>query len=111
MRGKIPVIQQAATGSLNSHHRLIEQWLGLWDELAARITKFEERIEEQMRPFAGAVKTWASLPGVDRITARTIVAEMGPDLARFPPPRTPLPGPVCARARRRARQTAQRPDA
>jgi len=25
---------------------LIEQWLALWDELAARIAKFEERIEE-----------------------------------------------------------------
>lgn len=85
LRGKIPLLQQAATGSLNHHHRfLIEQWLGLWDELAARIAKFEERIEEQMCPFALAVQTWATLPGVDRITAWTMVAEMGVDMSQFP---------------------------
>ena len=56
----------------------------MWDELAARIRKFEERMDEQMRPFAPSVETWDSLQGVDRITAWTIVAEMGPDLAPFP---------------------------
>lgn len=85
LRGKIPVLQQAAAGTLNQHHRfLIEQWLALWDELAVRIAKFEERIEEQMRPFATAVETWTSIPGIDRITAWTIVAEVGPDMASFP---------------------------
>ena len=85
LRGKIPVLQQAATGTLNEHHRfLLEQWLALWDELASRIHNFEERIEEQIRPFATAVGTWTSIPGIDRITAWTIVAEMGPDMAQFP---------------------------
>jgi len=85
LRGKIAVLQQAATGTLNQHHRfLIEQWLGLWDELVARIGQFEQRIEEQMLPFAPAVKTLTSLPGVDRITAWTIIAEMGADMAQFP---------------------------
>jgi len=85
LRGKIPVLQQAATGTLNQHHRfLIEQWLALWDELVAQIAKFEQRIEEQMLPFATAVKTWTSLPGVDRITAWTIIAEMGADMSQFP---------------------------
>ena len=85
LRGKIPILQQAATGTLNEHHRfLLEQWLAVWDELAARIAKFEERIEEQMLPFASAVKTLTSLPGVDRITAWTIIAEMGADMSQFP---------------------------
>jgi transposase len=73
LRGKIPVLQQAATGSLNEHHRfLIEEWMAMWDELAGRVGKFEERIEERIRPFAPAVQTWASLPGVDRVTAWTL---------------------------------------
>lgn len=85
LRGKIPQLQQAARGSLNEHHRfLIEQWMGMWDELAARIAKFEERIEEQIRPFEPVVKTWASLPGIDRVTAWTLVAEMGADMRQFP---------------------------
>jgi transposase len=85
LRGKIPMLQQAATGTLNQHHRfLIEQWLALWDELAVRIAKFEERLEERMRPFATALETWTSMPGIDRITAWTIVAEMGSNMAQFP---------------------------
>jgi transposase len=49
-----------------------------------RIAEFEERIEEQIRPFAAAVKTWASLPGIDQVTAWTLVVEMGVDMAQFP---------------------------
>ena len=85
LRGKIPLLQQAAAGSLNEHHRfLLEQWLAHWDELAERIAKFDQRIEEQMRPFAAAVETWDSLPGIDRITAWTMVAEMGAHMNQFP---------------------------
>jgi transposase len=85
LRGKIPVLQQAATGNLNEHHRfLLEQWLAHWDELTERIAKFDQRIEEQTRPFAAAVETWNSLPGIDRITAWTMVAEMGPNMDQFP---------------------------
>jgi transposase len=85
LRGKIPVLQQAAVGTLNEHHRfLLEQWLTLWDELATRIAKFEERIDEKIRPFAQAVQTWTSLPGIDRITAWTLVAEMGANMSQFP---------------------------
>ena len=85
LRGKMAVLEQAATGRLNDHHRfLLRQWLAIWDELAARIVQFEERIEEQIRPFETAVRAWASLPGVDRVTAWTMVAEMGADMKQFP---------------------------
>ncbi|MGH9631657.1 MAG: IS110 family transposase, partial [Bryobacteraceae bacterium] len=56
----------------------------MWDQVAVRIRKFEEQIEEQMSPFEAAVETWASLPGFDRVTAWTAVAEMGADLTPFP---------------------------
>jgi transposase len=85
LRGKIPLLQKAAEGKLNEHHRfLLQQWLAHWDELAERIAKFDQRIEEQMRPFAAAVETWTTLPGIDRITAWTMVAELGTDMAQFP---------------------------
>jgi transposase len=85
LRGKIPLLQQAAAGSVNEHHRfLLEQWLAHWDELTERIAKFDQRIEEQVRPFASVVETWDTIPGIDRITAWTLVAEMGPDMNQFP---------------------------
>lgn len=85
LRGKIPLIEAAVTGKLNDHHRfLLEQWLGMWDELESRIRQFEVRIEEQIRPFGWAVETWSSLPGIEKVTAWTIVAEMGADMGQFP---------------------------
>ena len=85
LRGKIPVLKQAATGTVNENHRfLLEQWLAHWDELTERIAQFDRRIEEQMRPFAQAAETWKSLPGVGRITAWTMVAELGVAMAQFP---------------------------
>jgi len=84
-RGKIPLLEQAAQGRLNEHHRfLLQQWVAIWDELAARIAQFDLRIEEQMRPFEPVVQAWRSLPGIDRRTAQTMVAEMGPDMRQFP---------------------------
>jgi transposase len=85
LRGKIPLLRQAAAGKLDEHHRfLLEQWLAHWDELTERIAKFDQRIEEQMGPFAATVETWTSVPGIDRVTAWTMVAEMGPDVSQFP---------------------------
>jgi transposase len=85
LRAKIPLLQQAAAGNIGEHHRfLLEQWMGMWDELARRIEKFEERIAEQIHPFEPSVNAWASLPGIDRIIAWTIVAEMGVDMKQFP---------------------------
>jgi len=85
LRGKIPLLEQAAQGNLDAHHRfLLELWMGMWDELAAHVTTLEARIEEQMRPFEPVVNTWASLPGISRVTAWTIVAEMGADMQPFP---------------------------
>jgi transposase len=85
LRGKIPALEKAARGNLTEHHRfLLEQWLEMWEERAVRIAKFEERIQEQIRPFEAVVETWASLPGINRVTAWTLVAEMGADMRQFP---------------------------
>src|SRR5215470_10281916 len=81
LRGKLPLLQQAATGTVREHHRfLLAQWMSLWDALAVHIAQFEERMAEQMRPLEGVVKTWASLPGINRVTAWTLVAELGADM-------------------------------
>ncbi len=85
LRGKIPLLRKAAEGHLTETHRfLLENWLEEWEQKAARIAKFEERIEEKMRPFEKAVRTWMSLPGIDRVTAWTLVAELGADMRQFP---------------------------
>ena len=85
LRGKIPLLPQAAGGSRREHPRfLLAQRMGIWHELGVRITQFEERIAEQIRPFAAAVEAGDSLPGIDRVTGWTMVAEMGTDKTQFP---------------------------
>ena len=37
-----------------------------------------------MRCFAAAVETWTSVPGIDRVAAWSLVAEIGTDMNQFP---------------------------
>ena len=37
-----------------------------------------------MGPFEGAVALWQTIPGVDRVTACSLVAEVGVDMNQFP---------------------------
>src|SRR5712691_11379101 len=41
-------------------------------------------VEERLRPFAAAVARLDTIPGVGLRIAETLVAELGPDLSRFP---------------------------
>jgi transposase len=41
-------------------------------------------IEAQLRPFAAAVELLCTIPGVQRRTAEALLAEIGPDMSRFP---------------------------
>lgn len=84
LRKKMPELRAALSGRLREHHRFL---LGeLLDELRyldAKLATVEKRIEEQMSPFARAVTLWDSIPGINRVTAWSLVAEMGADLKAF----------------------------
>jgi hypothetical protein len=59
----------------------------LWDHLAhleKTIKAMDERIEEQMRPFEAEIKRLDGIPGVDRVVAQALIAEVGADMTRFP---------------------------
>lgn len=87
LRKKIGELQQALEGRINEHHRFL---LGeLLDQVAfveTKIARFEARIEERVRPFEWAVTLWMTMPGVDRVTAWSLIAEVGVDMKQFPTP-------------------------
>ena len=85
LKGKIPQLKQALEGRVRDHHRfLLAEYLNEWDALEDRIRRVESEIDVHIRPFESAVTLWQTLPGVDRVTACSLVAEIGVDLKQFP---------------------------
>jgi transposase len=84
LRDKLDLLQQALSGRVRPHHRFrLAQHLAHIDYLDAAIAELDRQIAEQMRPFAAALATWDSLPGINQRLAQIIVAEIGPALQPF----------------------------
>jgi transposase len=85
LKVKIPQLKQALEGRVREHHRfLLAEYLNEWDVLEDRIRRIEAEIDTRIRPFEAAVTLWQTLPGVDRVTACNLVAEIGVDMKPFP---------------------------
>jgi len=85
LRKKIPQLQLALEGYVLPHHRwLLREMIEDLDHVGTKITRIEETIEQQMRPFQNAVNTWLTVPGIKHRLAWTLVAEVGPTVEAFP---------------------------
>jgi transposase len=70
---------------------IIQDCGGLLDALATPIARLEREIHAVAKPDP-RIQALMALPGVGRLTAMTLVAELG-DLSRFRPPASCAPGP------------------
>ena len=85
LREKIPELRLALQGRVRDHHRfLLKEFLEEWRALAARIRRIEQEIDRRIAPFEEAVMLWQSIPGMDRVTACNLVAELGVNMTQFP---------------------------
>lgn len=85
LKSKILQLEQALEGRVREHHRfLLAEYLDEWEALGERIRRMEAEIDKHIGPFESAVTLWQSLPGVDRVTACNLVAEIGVDMNQFP---------------------------
>jgi transposase len=85
LRQRIPELQEALTGRVRPHHRfMLKEHFSEWKALNERIQRVEEEIENQILPFEFAVTLWQSIPGINRVTAWSLVAEIGVDMNKFP---------------------------
>ncbi len=50
----------------------------------ARIRRVEQEIDRRLVPFEHAVTLWQGIPGIDRVTACCLVAEIGLNMGQFP---------------------------
>ncbi|MEO0561519.1 MAG: IS110 family transposase [Chloroflexota bacterium] len=86
MRSKIDELEQALTGFVQDHHRLmLRLHLEHIDYLNTQITRLEEVIEQAVAPFdeADIVERLTEIPGISMHTAHIIIAELGTDMSRF----------------------------
>jgi transposase len=85
LRKKLPELERALVGRFGAHQRfLVARQLAHLDELDELIAEVSAEIKERVRPFEDAVARLDSIPGVGRVTAEVLVAEIGTDMARFP---------------------------
>lgn len=85
LKKKIPQLQQALAGRVREHHRfLLAEYLDEWDVLEERIRRIESEIDKRVCHFESAVTVWQTVPGVDRVTACSLVAEIGVEMKQFP---------------------------
>jgi transposase len=85
LRAKLPALRRALEGRFRDHHAfLVAQILAHLDYLDDAVAACSARIDEQIAPFASALRLLESIPGVGRRTAEVIVAEIGVDMTVFP---------------------------
>jgi transposase len=86
LRKKIPKLEEALEGNFSSHHAfMVGNILAHIDYLEESIARLSEEIERVIAPFCEEeVALLSTIPGVDRRTAETLIAEIGVDMSRFP---------------------------
>jgi transposase len=84
LRKKLSELEQALTGQMRSHHRfMVARQLGHIDSLDELIAEVDAEIEERMRPFDEEIQLLDTIPGINRLAAQGILAEIGTDMTRF----------------------------
>ena len=85
LRKKLPALRAALEGRFRAHHAvLVSHLLAHIEYLDETITQLTAEIEERLRPFERQRELLCTIPGVAERTAEVIIAELGPDVERFP---------------------------
>ena len=86
LRGKIPELRLVLRGRVTEHHRLMLR--ELMEDLEFVEAKIR-RLEKTIAPLVnlGQVSRLCTIPGIDLITAWTLVAELGSDMTVFSSPK------------------------
>lgn len=78
-------LREALRGRILEHHRfLLDQHLHHIDQLDAFIANIDHEVEARIEPFRIAVEQVSSMTGIAELSARSIIAETGTDVSRFP---------------------------
>jgi transposase len=84
LRKKMPSLEEALKAPLcDAHRQLLSIQLGLLEQHEQNVARVQALIDEQMAPYAQEQARLMQLPGVDKVTSASIIAEMGVDMTVF----------------------------
>jgi transposase len=85
LRQKLPALRKALTGWFSPTHRIIVgELLAHLEYLDESIGRLSDDITAMIAPFVAEIDLLDTIPGVNRRTAEAVLAEIGPDMSRFP---------------------------
>ena len=85
LRRKLDALEQAFIGRVKPHHRvLIRASLDLLRFLERSIEQLDLEVERATVPLAAQVAALDAVPGIGKVAAAAIVAEIGVEMDRFP---------------------------
>ena len=84
MRRKLAPLAAALDGRVTDHHRfLLTVALGRLDAIERDIALLDERIAAKVAPYDRQIALLMQIPGVDRLSAIAVIAEIGIDLSHW----------------------------
>jgi transposase len=107
LRQKVNELALALRGNVEAHHRFVlEMRLGRVEDIEANIALIDAKIDEAIKPHRAICERLRTIPGVDRVAATTLIAELGVDMTVFPTAAHAAAWVASARAITRARASA-----
>jgi transposase len=85
LRRKLTELARALEGRVEDHHRfLLRMQLGRIQQVEATIAELDGRIDSQLEPYRDQRDRLMQIPGIERVGAAVIIAELGVDMSVFP---------------------------
>jgi len=85
LRNKRDQLRLVLKGRITDHHRhLLRELMDDVERVEEKICRVQTEIAERMSPYQELMDRLTTIPGVDILTAWTLIAELGPDMSVFP---------------------------
>ena len=85
LRIKMSELILALDGRTDPHFRwMLTQLLRKLDELDAELAELDRKAETDMEPHRELIERLCTIPGIEKTTARVLIAELGTDMSQFP---------------------------
>jgi len=85
MRSKLPLLKLALEGRMEAHHRqLLSMQLDRLDRLEGDLRQMDAKLEARLKPYARQMELLDEIPGVNWVTAATVIAEIGTKMSQWP---------------------------
>jgi transposase len=86
LRLKMAELAEALRGRVTEHHRyMLKMLLDQIEQMERHVASLDERIEQVLGPLERqAIDLLDEIPGINRVAAQNVIAEIGTDMNRFP---------------------------